>query len=268
MYLSVRIIVALVGFFSTGLGIGGGALLVPSFIHIGKLNYHRASSISLLMISLITLVGSIMHILLLKESFPLKMLIIFLCAASFGVYLGSLIIKDIPIRILTILFGTFLLLVGLKMLTGWHIVALSMRISSTILNKHVLISLSIFGILIGSASSILGVGCGLVIVPVCTLMLNFKIHTAITFSLISMVFITSFGAIQRYRKKVLSIHKAVKVAPFALIGAVAGAIVSVHLPAHILKAGFGIFMLFMGVQYIYKEIKNILINRTGEIKYD
>lgn len=119
-------------------------------------------------------------------------------------------------------------------------------------NEWLLIFL--IGIIIGIIAVLLGIGCGLLIVPFCVIIINLNIHEAITLSLTTMFFLTLSATIIHNRFKRLYIAQVKSLFIPALIGAGIGAIISSHLPAPILKKLFGTFLFVIACNYIIHEI--------------
>lgn len=263
----IRLLAGTVGLFSAGIGVGGGAILVPALVHLERSDFRRASSLSLATIAPISLVGALTHGLLLGQSLPLGKLVAFIAAGAVGVMIGSRLAKHLPTRGFTLAFAGFLLLVGLKMTAGWNVAGLSMHAMEQSLTQNSHVALGTFGVAVGMTSSLLGVGCGLVIVPFCVYGLGFGIHVAIVFSLVTMFFLTSAGAIARYRKGLLDTPVASKMIPAALIGAVIGASLTAHLPDMLLRQVFGAFLLVLGVKYVIEDIARGLSGRLERFRH-
>ena len=253
-----------VAVFSAGIGIGGGAILVPALVHLGRYDFRRASSLSLATIAPISFVGAITHVMLLDGNIPWGMLSIFLVAGALGVTIGSMLLERVPTSGITIAFAAFLLVVGIKMTTGWHLAGVSLHAMEESLTPHPFLAVTVFGIAVGITSSLLGVGCGLVIVPFCVYGLGLDIHVAITFSLVTMFFLTSTGAIGRYRKGLLDVPTASRMIPASLVGAVLGAAVSSQLPDVLLRQAFGAFLLVLGTKHLIEDTSRILAKAGGQ----
>lgn len=256
-----------VGLFSAGIGVGGGAILVPALVHLERYDFRRASSLSLANIAPISFVGALTHGVLLDRSLPLGSLVAFVAAGAVGVMIGSRLAKHLPTRGFTIAFAAFLILVGLKMIAGWNVAALSMRAMEQSLTENSLVALGMFGVAVGMTSSLLGVGGGLVIVPFCVYGLGFDIHVAIVFSLVAMFFLTSAGAIERFRKGLLDTPVASKMIPAALVGAVVGASLTAQLPDLLLRQAFGAFLLALGVKYVIEDVARVVSGRLERFQH-
>ncbi len=247
-----------VGLFSAGIGVGGGALLVPGLIRFGPYDFRRASSLSLATIAPISFVGGITHIAFLGEGFPLAQLVSFIAAGAVGVLLGGSMLRRLPTQGLTAAFALFLVFVGLKMLTGWNFASVAIHGIDGCRALHPIASLTLFGGAVGAISALLGVGCGLIIVPFCVYVLGFGMQPAITFSLAAMFFLTSAGAIGRYRKGLLEVTAAKEMMPMALVGAVVGATISSQLPDALLRQAFGAFLLLVGAKHVVQELMQVV----------
>jgi len=109
------------------------------------------------------------------------------------------------------------------------------------------------GLATGVVSGLLGVGGGLLMVPICTLLFKMEIHRAIGTSLAIIVPIALVGSFKHF----LSGNVELKTLGFfvvaAVIGSWLGATLANQLPIPILKRVFAIFL--MGVA-VYMFVKN------------
>lgn len=100
------------GLFSTG----GGMLLVPSFIHLLKMDDIKARGTSIFCILPMVLTSSIFYY---KENY-MNWKIALLCASggAIGGYIGAKLLKKLPEKILKITFTGFLIYVSVRMITS------------------------------------------------------------------------------------------------------------------------------------------------------
>ncbi len=111
------------------------------------------------------------------------------------------------------------------------------------------------GIFAGLIGAIAGIGGGVLIVPVLTLILNIPIHLAIGTSIIS-VLVTSLAASIRYfRKDIINIPLGLTLEIPTTIGGIIGSITLAFLKNNILFLIFGFFLIAAGV---FTFIKNRL----------
>ncbi len=110
-----------------------------------------------------------------------------------------------------------------------------------------LLYLGLTGILAGFIGSVVGIGGGVLIVPVLTLLLKIPIHLAIGTSIIS-VLVTSLAASIRYfRKDVINISLGLTMEIPTTIGGIIGSLAVAFLKNNILFLIFGCFLIAAGI---------------------
>ncbi|WP_180144137.1 sulfite exporter TauE/SafE family protein [Desulfoluna butyratoxydans] len=180
----------LVALFSAGIGIGGGTLLVSILTSFFGFDFKKAAGISLATIIPISFVGAVNHLILLPGPPTLRFYLLFIPACVCGTVLGGRMVQKHHTGWLKLAFALFLLVVSLRMLkicdfpfliyTGLHALLLS----------HESFLVIPVGILIGMIAVLLGIGCGLLIVPFFVIVLQLDIHQAIPLSLTTMFFLS------------------------------------------------------------------------------
>lgn len=132
------------------------------------------------------------------------------------------------------------------------------------------------GVIAGFVAGLLGVGGGLIIVPILIVIFNSNnfsqdviVHMAIGTSLATIIF-TSISSVHAHHFR----HKAVRwdivkqLTPGIIIGALAGAVVADFVSAKILQQFFGFFELFVAIQMalnIKAHAARTLPRRTGMV---
>lgn len=117
--------------------------------------------------------------------------------------------------------------------------------------------LFLIGIFAGLLGSIIGIGGGVIIVPVLALLFNIPIHTAIGTSIIA-VMVTSLSASIRFLKKELvNIPVGLALEIPTTIGGIAGSLTVAYLKNNVLFFIFGSFALLSGILTFLK-------NRAGK----
>ena len=98
------------GLFSTG----GGLILLPSFIHILKLNQIEARATTIMCVLPIVIVTSIVYA---KNNYiDWKIALMVATGGIIGSFIGSKILDKIPLNLLRIMFIIFLLYMGIRMI--------------------------------------------------------------------------------------------------------------------------------------------------------
>lgn len=267
-FTNLRVFGLIVGFFSAGLGIGGGAILVPVLVSLCHFDFKRAAGTSLATIIPISLVGAISHIALLKQNIHFSYFLEFVPACIAGAIISGSFLKGFNTRFLKLAFALFILLVGLKMTGLYDLSLMFFNSFGTIDSSSHLFMIMIFGIIAGFIAVMLGVGCGLIIVPFFVYFIGTDIREAIMLSLVAMFFLTSTATIVYGKCKTLDKLSAAKMLPSALIGAIAGAIVSNHLPSTSLKLLFGVFLLTMATKFLLVDELLTFFRKRKVLKYE
>lgn len=249
---------ALLGFFvalfSAGIGIGGGTLLVSILMSLFGFDFKKAASTSLSTIIPISFIGSLSHFIFLPEISDLRYYFIFIPSCLFGTILGGKMIQKRQNRWLKIAFSLFLLITSLRMLKIFDFPFLIYSELHGILFSNEWLLITPIGILIGIIAVLLGIGCGLLIVPFFVIIINLNIHEAITLSLTTMFFLSLSATIVHNRLNTLNIASLKSLFIPALTGAVVGTIISNHLPTLTLKKLFGMFLFIIACNYIFSEL--------------
>jgi uncharacterized protein len=163
--LSLYLIIGIItGTFSGLLGIGGGIIIVPGLIWVFQ-HYavapehyvHLAAGSSLASVSCISLVAANAHRQRKTIVWPLFWHL--LPGALVGAVLGALVVKYIPMPLLSISFSLLLIIVAIRMLRTQRNHLLARRK----LPKR--LGLSSLGLWVGAQSSLLGIGGGITMVP-------------------------------------------------------------------------------------------------------
>ncbi|SCY29044.1 hypothetical protein SAMN05216233_106150 [Desulfoluna spongiiphila] len=246
----------LVALFSAGIGIGGGTLLVSILMAAFGFEFKKAASTSLATIIPISFVGAVNHVALLPAAPSLRLYLLFIPACVLGTLLGGNIVREHRTGWLKLAFALFLLVVSLRMLKIFDVPLLLYSGIHTLLLTHESLLIIPVGILIGMIAVLLGIGCGLLIVPFYVIVIKLDMHQAITLSLTTMFFLSVSATL--IHNKLNTFDKTPMKSLFgpALAGAVAGAIISSHLPAFILKQLFGGFLFLISCNFIIQELKS------------
>lgn len=104
----------IIGFLSgiiSGMGIGGGAILIPALIFFTQISQHESQGINLIVFIPIASVALITHFL--NKNISVKIAIPIILSGVIGSIAGSLIALSISPSILKKMFGFFLFFMGL-----------------------------------------------------------------------------------------------------------------------------------------------------------
>jgi len=168
---------SIIGFASGLLGLGGGFLMVPvqfwllSTLGVDPTTAIRVSFGTSLAVVIPTAFSSAWghhcrHCVLVRQ------LAFMAVPAFFGAFLGAIIATHAPGKTLVTLFGVIVL-----------VAAVTMLVTKTPLHAHEIsenrLLYVLWGVVFGVVSGLLGIGGGIVMIPVMTLLLRFPMHQAI-----------------------------------------------------------------------------------------
>ena len=176
-------------------------------------------------------------------------------AAAMGAFLGAFIASHLPGRVLTVAFGVAVILGALRMLT-----AKPPQISEE--PSDSLAAFILWGIPLGIVSGIIGIGGGVLMVPIMVFFLKFKMHQAVGTSTALMIFTAIGGSVSflinglgvqglpPYSTGYLNWLQWILLAGCSIPLAIVGAKTAHLLPAKQLKYIFIAVMFYMGLKMI------------------
>lgn len=227
-------------------GVGGGTLAVPMLMLQGA-GIHQATALSLVYISFASFSGSLVY--WLKKQLELKTVALLGLSASLTVFLGVKLSRLFSPQQLAWLFAGFMVLV--LAMFGWKERSGYRRESekAPLQGGQKLAALIGTGLLAGLIASVLGVGGGLIMVPLLALLCGYELKQATCLSLAGVCLIAIigvgqhalfgelFGGLQRLGLNLLVMSAA------GMAGAPLGVSLNRQLPEKVLRTGFVILCL-------------------------
>ena len=258
----------LIGIVSAMTGIGGGSLMVPLMVLLLDIPAHEAVGTSLTTIILTAISSSLAYSR--QRRIDYKVAALMTIGTVPGSVVGAYITKYISPGGLIGLFGGFLLIVAIRMIYSgarggraprrrpvragsWHrkIVDSSGEVFEYNANARLGAPLATSG---GLVSGFLGVGGGVLMVPILTLVVGLPIHLAVAASMFIMIFTSSFGATTHILLgNVLPLY-VVLLGIGITIGAQVGARIAKRIRPTFLKMTFGFVVAFAGLRMVLKAI--------------
>lgn len=247
-----------VGFASGLLGVGGCFIMVPvqfwALKSIGvdpSIAIRIAFGTNLLVVLPTAFSGAMAHHR--KGAVLWKAGIVFGIAGALGAFGGAFIASHLPAKVLTTAFGLAVILGGLRMLT-----AKPPKIDDEPSNST--LAFVLWGIPLGIVSGIIGIGGGVLMIPIMVFFLKFKMHQAVGTSTALMIFTALGGALSYwinglgvqglppYSTGYLNWYQWIILAGASIPWAVVGANTAHILPAKQLKYLFIVVMFYMGLK--------------------
>ncbi len=110
------------------------------------------------------------------------------------------------------------------------------------------VALVAFGVVVGVASGLLGVGGGTLIVPFLTLAVGFSQHAAEATSLLVILPTAIVGSLALRRRGVGDLGLALRLGVVGVVGSILGALLALALPASTLRLVFAVFVGVVGLR--------------------
>ena len=223
------------------MGVGGGFLMIPILIFMGFST--GAPVISLFVIFFTALSASLKYAR--QKSINYRLGLIFAPFTIIGAFLGATVLNLTDDLVFKIAFT------GLVLSAGIYLILKKKEDPDPSLEKSGAQRRSyywivLWGLLTGFSSSFLGIGGGLIAVPVLSIFFLEKMHVAIATSLFIMIFTASASSIQNYILGDLNLSLLLVgliVALGAILGAQIGSYLQTRLKGRQLQVLFSVFMI-------------------------
>jgi uncharacterized membrane protein YfcA len=245
-----------IGVIASLTGVGGGIFIVPvlTFFYDFKVNNATATSLTTI---IFTAIAAAINYSRQRRIFYKTGLILIVTTAP-GAYLGAWVATIIEERLLGLVFGIFMILVAIRMIISTLRTKTPNKSSSTrtdselIKLRRIIIigaGLSFFG---GVASGLLGIGGGVLIVPIMAVIMGMPIHYATATSMFTMIFTSISGVTKYYQSNLINFPAALILAAGTVIGAQVGAYTSKKISGRNLSLIFGIMLIIAGINMLLK----------------
>lgn len=255
----------LIGAIAALTGIGGGVFIVPLLTLFYAFLPANAAGTSLTAIVFTALASTLSYSRQKRISYRTGLLLAVVTAP--GGILGAYLTTVMSSRLLGVFFGFFVIIcVALPMsinpdsLRPKHSsdsgVDRSAVESDKLLfnsSRKLLIG-AVLCFLSGIASGLLGIGGGVLIVPILTLIVGIPIHFATATSMFTMTFTSTSEAMQHYFARNTNLEFALLLASGTVLGAQVGAYTSKKISSKNLRRIFGLVIVAVGIQMISKYI--------------
>ncbi len=239
------------GLLSGLMGVGGGIVAVPSMVGILHLDQHKAHGTSLAMMVMTATASALAYFTRGQVDFPLAVTLA--VGTICGSFLGAKIMPHVPAHRLRFIFGSFILLVGLRMIFSWleppasHV--------DLVFSVEQIAILLVLGLFAGALAGLLGIGGGVILVPAMAFLLGVNQHVAQGVSLMVIVPTAITGALTHYRAGNVMPRLAVSLGASAVIGGLLGSVLAGHIPALELRTGFGVLVVVVATRMIVNELR-------------
>jgi len=255
-----------VGFVGSLLGAGGGFIMIPILNLLFGFEIHYAIGTSLFTIIFTSLSSSFRY--LRKRIVDTLLGATMIPFTIIGAIIGANISAIIPGNILKAVFGIVLFIASIRMflkenqrkdsppqsskLANFKFLSFNRtftdydgKIHEYVINIPLL---ALFGFFSGLMSGLLGIGGGVILVPVLNLIFGVPIHITIATSLFIIIFTSSFGTLTHLFLGNVLLTVAIFIAMGTIIGGQIGAHTSLKIESGILRKIFAVVLVFTGIR--------------------
>ncbi len=255
----------LIGAAGTIIGVGGGFLLVPVLLVLYPHDRPETlTAVSLAVVFLNALSGSVAYARMKRVDYRSGLL--FAAAAIPGAIAGAMATSHLPRRAFDMLFGFVLTVAGVALLLLRPAATPRSRAARPGSAHRLIVEADgtrheysfrpavgiVISVVVGFASSLLGIGGGIVHVPALIYLLGFPAHIATATSHFILVFMALTGTLVHIASGALALgfRRAVWIGAGALVGAQAGARLSTRVKGVWIIRALAIGLLFVGVRLL------------------
>ena len=246
------------GFF----GGGGSILTVPILVYLFNIDPVLATAYSLFIVGVTSLVGSFSHMKMGNIDF--RTALVFGIPAIISVYLTRrMLLPAIPENLFTIgelevnkSLGLLLLFAIIMLLASWSMIRPSRNSNNELVENsgynYPLILTE--GVVVGVVTGLVGAGGGFLIIPALVLLGGLEMKKAVGTSLFMIALKSLIGFTGDLSGKlIIDWHFLIMFSVIAIIGILAGSVLSKRVSNEKLKPAFGWFVLAMGTYILLKE---------------
>ena len=243
--LIVVLLATLIGLSLGLLGGGGSILAVPVLAYAAGLPAKEAIATSLIVVGVTALFALLPHAR--RGQVEWRTGAIFSATAMAGAYLGGLAAHWFSGTTLLLLFASMMVVTALAMFRGRG----ELKARKV---KPLPVGLVVAeGLVVGAATGLVGAGGGFLVVPALVLLGGMEMHKAVGTSLM-VIALKSFAAFAGHAAHVsVDPQLALVVTGAAVGGSMAGAALSKHVPAQLLRKVFAGFVLLMAGYVVWRE---------------
>jgi uncharacterized membrane protein YfcA len=236
------------GFLSGFFGVGGGIIMVPLLMLWAKFDQKRASATSLLAIVPTSLVGSLTYAA--QSQVDVLVAVFVSIGAIVGAPFGSKLLRVLPVAVVHWVFITMMVIEAARLLFVTDETHGSFEL--TIASAVGLIGL---GLLMGVASGMLGIGGGVIAVPVFMSVFGLAPLLAKGTSLLAMVPTAISGTIPNLKAGLVVLKEGLIVGVAAVAASFGGVAVAFVLPDQLSAQLFGVLLLGVAIQSAVLRVK-------------
>ena len=240
----------LVGLFSGLFGVGGGIILVPLLVLLMHKGQKEAQATSLVVVALGATSGALTYGV--SNSVHWESLLFLIPGGLLGTWVGAFLVKRVESRWLQLSFAMLLVVTAFRIgVDSWT----SPTEFVEGLTAASAIGFAASGFAMGFLSALLGVGGGIIVIPLLVALFGFPQQLAAGTSLVAMVPLALFGALRLSRSGFTQWFQGLRLGLASIPGAVGGALLALSVEATVLQVAFAIVLLVAAASMARKALK-------------
>lgn len=237
------------GLFAGVFGVGGGFIMVPLLQSWARLDQARAHATSLLAITPVAVIGAVSYAI--GGVFAWLPAIFVALGGVVGAQLGAWILRRTNVAALRWGFIAFIVASG-----GTLVIALPNRESSIDVTVTTALVLAVIGLAMGVSTGLLGVGGGILVIPLLVITLDQSDLVAKSISLLAMAPGSVSGSFAHLKYHTASLRDGAWVAAGAIITTPLGTLVAFALPPRAAALLYGVLMFLIAMNLIVRAIRD------------
>jgi len=257
-----------VGVLAAMVGVGGGIFIVPLLTLIYDFKTPEAIGTSLAMIIFTSIFSTVSYSR--QKRIDYKVGLVLSVATIPGAIVGALAANIINPAQLGLIFGIFLVFVALRMLFTYNWGKQEAKRTDKFWHRKIIDSdgtifeyysdlrkgfpLSFFG---GFFSGLLGIGGGVVMVPIMHFLMDFPIHLAVATSMFIMIFTSLAGASTHFTLGNVYFEYMILLCVGIIFGTQVGAYISKRTSGKTLRRVFGVIVILVSIMMIQKYMHQL-----------
>ena len=233
---------AIGGLFSGAFGVGGGIVMVPLLVWLLRFDQRRAAATSLVAIVPASLVGALIY--LVNGHVDVVAALSIGAGGVAGALIGTRLLRTLPLAVLRWAFVVLLVVAAARLM----LFDVPSRGAEFELGPWMIGGLVLFGVAVGILSGLLGVGGGVIIVPVLISLVGIDDLLAKGTSLLAMVPISTVGTIANLRARLVRLSDGLIAGACAVAASFGGSAIAFVMPPRLSATLFGILLVITAIQ--------------------
>ncbi|GGA75379.1 UPF0721 transmembrane protein [Pseudoclavibacter endophyticus] len=244
------------GFMSGMFGVGGGILIVPALIYLARLEPRLAAGTSLLAIFPVAIVGVTTYGI--GGHVDVLLALLLAVGSILGAPLGSWLLSKVSRTALQLAFIAFMLVVIVSLF-----IVIPSRDAEVDITWVTGPLIFLLGFIVGIMSGLLGIGGGVVIVPMLVLLFGSSDLIAKGSSLLMMIGTSISGTISNILRKNVDVPSAIVVGVCACFTTTLGAIVAAAVSPLAANIAFAVFLVLIVIRMLVDVINQNRRTKPG-----